>query len=144
MKSSEKPLITIYREVLFEKQKEFALELKNIGKHTAIEINLKCGSCPLDQPEHFKLDKDTTYVNPSSPDGTFSIRFPLPVTRERLVYLLFTYRDVSNPKKKYASEFWFTHKHGEPGFRDQTIEDKSRLLPFVEELLPQRKKLFKA
>ena len=98
---------------------------QNIGKHSASDLRIQIGLCPVDATHEFRNYVDATAANTIRPDTKFNwdqrMGFPVKVegqvislpTLELLLYVRITYNDAWEPKrKKYVDDFYLAYKVG--------------------------------
>lgn len=118
---------------------------KNIGKRPAQNLRVRAGVAPKSSPERFRNVTDASVANRIDVDSIFNWNqtFEQGVELqgvaqlkeiELYIYILLTYEDCFEPRKKYCDEFWLTYTTGRAAVGQATVQEKMTLEPYVKSI----------
>ena len=119
---------------------------KNIGKRPAQNLRVRMGVAPKASPERFRNVTDVSVANRIDVDSVFNwnqtfeqgVELQGDVAQlkeiELYIYILLTYEDCFEPRKKYCDEFWLTYTTGRAAVGQATVQEKMTLEPYVKSI----------
>lgn len=176
LKFSERPIISIKKTTanilkISTPQTGISIKLnyllKNIGKYPAINLRIRAGSIPKNNPKVFDSIIDKKWTNKFDPDFEFmftqeiiKIAFEdakISVKENGVVhikpkktvikkykfytYLLISYENLYKPGKLFYDEYWFFYTTGTSNLIAITDDEKRMLTTMVTKKFPERKEV---